>query len=170
MKSLTERAKSIRLAAFDVDGVFTDGRLYFLENGSEMKSFHTLDGYGIKMLRKANIDVAIISGRTSSIVTDRSRNLGITHLYQGEQDKLKALNKIMLQLNLKYSQVSYLGDDLPDLELIQRVGLGMAVPNAVEVVKRYAHGITEKKGGGGAVRELCELILSSKNNHILSKT
>ncbi|WP_426113683.1 3-deoxy-manno-octulosonate-8-phosphatase KdsC [Pseudomonas sp. DSP3-2-2] len=161
---LLQRGKNIKLAIFDVDGVLTDGRLYFLEDGSEFKAFNTLDGQGIKMLIASGVTTAIISGRKTPIVERRASNLGIAHLYQGREDKLVVLDQLLGQLNLSYEQVAYLGDDLPDLPVIRRVGLGMAVANANGFVQQHAHGVTKARGGEGAAREFCELILSAQGN------
>lgn len=161
---LLERGKLIRLAVFDVDGVLTDGRLYFLEDGSEFKTFNTLDGQGIKMLMASGVTIAIISGRTTPVVERRANNLGIPHLFQGREDKLVVLDELIAQLGLSYEQVAYLGDDLPDLPVICRVGLGMAVANAASFVREHAHGITLARGGEGAAREFCELILRAQGN------
>ena len=161
---LLERARPVKLAVFDVDGVLTDGRLNFLEDGSEFKSFSTFDGQGMKMLLASGVTMAIISGRTSPAVERRAKNLGISHLYQGREDKLAVLDELLAQLGLSYEQVAYLGDDLPDLPVIRRVGLGMAVANAASFVREHAHGITEARGGEGAAREFCELILRAQGN------
>ncbi|WP_426140182.1 KdsC family phosphatase [Pseudomonas sp. DWP3-1-2] len=161
---LLQRGKHIKLAVFDVDGVLTDGRLYFLEDGSEFKTFNTLDGQGIKMLIASGIVTAIISGRKTPVVERRANNLGIEHLYQGREDKLVVLDELLARLNLNYEQVAYLGDDLPDLPVIRRVGLGMAVANAADFVRQHAHGVTRVRGGEGAAREFCELILSAQGN------
>ncbi|OCR25451.1 3-deoxy-D-manno-octulosonate 8-phosphate phosphatase [Pseudomonas syringae] len=161
---LLQRGKNIKLAIFDVDGVLTDGRLYFLEDGSEFKTFNTLDGQGIKMLIASGVTTAIISGRKTPIVERRANSLGIAHLYQGREDKLVVLDELLGQLNLSYEQVAYLGDDLPDLPVIRRVGLGMAVANANGFVQQHAHGVTKARGGEGAAREFCELILSAQGN------
>lgn len=161
---LAQRAKTIKLAIFDVDGVMTDGRLYFLADGSEFKTFNTLDGHGIKMLIASGVLTAIISGRTTPVVERRANNLGIQHLYQGREDKLAVLEELLAELGLDYSQAAYLGDDLPDLPVIRRVGLGMAVANANSFVRQQAHGVTSARGGEGAVREFCELILDAQGN------
>jgi len=161
---LAQRAKTIKLAIFDVDGVMTDGRLYFLADGSEFKTFNTLDGHGIKMLIASGVLTAIISGRTTPAVERRANNLGIQHVYQGREDKLAVLEELLAELGLDYSQVAYLGDDLPDLPVIRRVGLGMAVANAHSFVRQHAHGVTSARGGEGAVREFCELILDAQGN------
>ncbi|WP_017904299.1 KdsC family phosphatase [Pseudomonas asplenii] len=161
---LLKRGKNIKLAVFDVDGVLTDGRLYFLEDGSEFKSFSTLDGQGIKMLMAAGVQTAIISGRKTVLVERRARNLGIPHVFQGREDKLVVLDALLAQLGLDYAQVAYLGDDLPDLPVIRRVGLGMAVANAASFVREHAHGVTQARGGEGAAREFCELILRAQDS------
>lgn len=159
---LLERAKRVKLAIFDVDGVLTDGRLYFLEDGSEFKAFNTLDGHGIKMLGQSGVITAIISGRKTPVVERRAKNLGISHLYQGREDKQVALDELLGQLGLEYRDVAYLGDDLPDLPVIRRVGLGMAVANAAPFVREHAAGVTLARGGEGAAREFCELILHAQ--------
>lgn len=163
-RTLLERASRIKLAVFDVDGVLTDGRLYFLEDGSEMKAFNTLDGQGIKMLMATGVATAIISGRTSVATERRARNLGIPHVFQGREDKLTVLDGLVAQLGLSLDQVAHLGDDLPDLPVMRRVGLGMAVANAADFVRKHAHGVTQARGGEGAAREYCELILRAQGN------
>lgn len=159
---LFEQARHVKLAVFDVDGVLTDGRLFFLPDGGEFKTFHTLDGQGIKMLMNSGIATAIITGRNSPIVERRAKDLGINHLYQGREDKLVVLDQLLKTLGLEYAQVAYLGDDLPDLPAIRRVGLGMAVASANEFVKAHAHGVTQTRGGEGAAREFCELIMQAQ--------
>ncbi len=159
MNDLLQRTHTIKLAIFDVDGVLTDGKLYFLVDGSEFKTFNTLDGQGIKMLINSGVRTAIISGRKTPVVERRAQNLGIQHLYQGREDKLDVLDELLGELGLSYEQVAYLGDDLPDLPVIRRVGLGMAVASANEFVREHAHGVTQARGGEGAAREFCELIM-----------
>jgi 3-deoxy-D-manno-octulosonate 8-phosphate phosphatase (KDO 8-P phosphatase) len=161
---LLQRGQAIKLAIFDVDGVLTDGRLYFLADGSEFKTFNTLDGQGIKMLIASGVRTAIISGRSTPIVARRAQNLGIQHLYQGREDKLVVLDELLAELGLNYTDVAYLGDDLPDLPVMRRAGLGMAVANANEFVRQHAHGVTQARGGEGAAREFCELILAAQGN------
>jgi 3-deoxy-D-manno-octulosonate 8-phosphate phosphatase (KDO 8-P phosphatase) len=161
---LHQRAQTIKLAIFDVDGVLTDGRLYFLSDGGEFKSFNTLDGQGIKMLIASGVRTAIISGRSTPVVERRAQNLGIQHLYQGREDKLVVLDELLAELNLKYSQVAFLGDDLPDLPVMRRVGLGMAVASADGFVRQHAHGVTQARGGEGAAREFCELIMRAQGS------
>ncbi len=160
--ALLQRAKAVRLAIFDVDGVLTDGRLYFLADGSEFKTFNTLDGHGIKMLIASGVQTAIISGRSSPVVERRAANLGIQHLIQGREDKLVVMEQLLGELGLGYEEVAYLGDDLPDLPVIRRVGLGMAVASADAFVRQHAHGITSAAGGAGAAREFCELIMRAQ--------
>ncbi|TWH76751.1 3-deoxy-D-manno-octulosonate 8-phosphate phosphatase (KDO 8-P phosphatase) [Azomonas agilis] len=159
---LLTRAKAIRLAIFDVDGVLTDGRLYLLPDGSEFKTFHTLDGQGIKMLIRSGVTTAIISGRHSTAVAQRATALGIHHLYLGHEDKLIVLDELLHKLQLSPEQVAHLGDDLPDLPIIRRVGLGIAVANADAFVRQHAHGVTQARGGEGAAREYCELIMRAQ--------
>lgn len=161
---LLQRARAVKLAIFDVDGVLTDGKLYFLADGSEFKTFNTLDGHGIKMLIASGVSTAIISGRTTPVVERRAMNLGIQHLYQGREDKLDVLNELLGRLGLDYSEVAYLGDDLPDLPVIRRVGLGMAVASADRFVRENAHGVTRACGGEGAAREFCELIMRAQGS------
>ena len=162
MEKLIERAKAIRLAIFDVDGVLTDGRLYFMPDGTEFKSFNTLDGHGIKMLIASGVEVAIISGRQSPLVERRAANLGIRHLIQGREDKLTALAELRETVPVEMREIAFLGDDLPDLPVIRRVGLGMAVATADTFVREHAHGVTRAAGGAGAAREFCELIMRAQ--------
>lgn len=161
---LQQRAQAIKLAIFDVDGVLTDGKLYFLVDGSEFKTFNTLDGHGIKMLIASGVSTAIISGRKTPVVERRAQNLGIQHLYQGREDKLVVLDELLGELGLSYEQVAYLGDDLPDLPVIRRVGLGMAVASADAFVRQHAHAVTRANGGEGAAREFCELIMRAQGS------
>ena len=162
MDKLHERARAIRLAIFDVDGVLTDGRLYFMPDGTEFKSFNTLDGHGIKMLMASGVETAIISGRKSPLVERRAANLGIKHLIQGREDKLTALNELRQIIPVEMHQIAHLGDDLPDLPVMRRVGLGMAVASADGFVREHAHGVTRAVGGAGAAREFCELIMQAQ--------
>lgn len=159
---LIQRAQRVRLAVFDVDGVLTDGRLYFLADGSEFKAFSTLDGQGIKMLMNAGIEIAIITGRCSTVVENRAANLGIRHLTQGREDKRTALDELLQELNMSYTDVAYLGDDLPDLPAIRCVSFGVAVANANAFVRTHATAVTSARGGEGAAREFCEFILAAQ--------
>lgn len=160
-----ERAKSIRLLALDVDGVLTDGRLYFAEDGQEFKTFDTQDGHGIKMLQQAGITCAIITGRTTKLVERRAKNLGIAHLLQGREDKLVALKELTGQLGISLQEVAYVGDDWPDLPAIKASGLGIAVANAHEAVRQHADYVTQLTGGRAAVREVCDLILRAQDRY-----
>jgi len=159
---LVQRARAVRLLVLDVDGVLTDGKLYFLADGGEAKAFSTLDGQGIKMLMNSGVNVAIITGRTSSIVERRAANLGIKHLVQGREDKRTALDELLATLQLSYNQVAYLGDDLPDLAAIRCVALGAAVANANSFVRQHAQAVTVLRGGEGAAREFCEFIMAAQ--------
>lgn len=159
---LIQRARAVKLLVLDVDGVLTDGKLYFLADGSEAKAFSTLDGQGIKMLKNSGVNIAIITGRTSTIVERRAANLGIEHLIQGREDKRVALDELLSTLQLPYDQVAYLGDDLPDLAPIRCVALGVAVANANTFVRQHAQAVTSLRGGEGAARELCEFIMAAQ--------
>ena len=155
-------ASKIRLLALDVDGILTDGRLYFSSNGEELKTFHSLDGHGIKMLQKRKIEVAIITGRTSTILEQRAAELDIVSVYQGVEDKLRSLNAILENQPYTIDEVAYAGDDLPDLIALQAVGLSFSVPNAHPTVKAAVDLITSLNGGSGAVREISDFILESQ--------
>tara|TARA_R110001606_G_scaffold399215_1_gene582132 strand:+ start:23329 stop:23874 length:546 start_codon:yes stop_codon:yes gene_type:complete len=165
---LGRRAAGIRLAIFDVDGVLTDGKLFFMPDGTEFKSFNTLDGHGIKMLMASGVEVAIISGRKSPLVEKRAANLGIKHLIQGREDKLNALSELRAILPFELEQIAFLGDDLPDLPVMRRVGLGVAVATADSFVREHAHCVTGAAGGAGAAREFCEMIMAAQGT--LDKT
>jgi 3-deoxy-D-manno-octulosonate 8-phosphate phosphatase (KDO 8-P phosphatase) len=155
---------AIRLLVLDVDGVLTDGRLYFGPRGEALKVFHVRDGYGIKELRRAGVAVAIISGRRSSMVRTRCRELGIAHLYQGAQDKLAVFKRLCARLRLPPSACACVGDDVPDLPLMRRVALSFAVADAHRAVRRAADVVTRLPGGGGAVREVCDRLIA-RNGH-----
>lgn len=156
------KAKAIKLAIFDVDGVLTDGKLTFSSDGQELKSFSTIDGLGLKLLRQSGVELAIISARTTPAVTQRAHELGIRYLYQNQHDKRQSYAALLEQLKLNHDQVCYTGDDLPDLPLIRQCGLGIAVANACEYVQQHADYITKACGGQGAVREICELIMRAQ--------
>ena len=156
------RAKLIRLIAFDVDGVMTDGGLFLSDSGEEFKRFNTLDGQGIKMLRDSGVEVAIITGRTSACVAMRAKNLGITHVYQGVEDKLDAMLELLKKTNLSQACAAYMGDDVIDLRVMRHVELAISVPEAPQLVRAHAHYVTSRSGGHGAVREACELIMSAQ--------
>lgn len=152
-----------RLAVFDVDGVFTDGRFYLSNEGVESKAFCTQDGFGIRQLVRAGIDVAVISGRSSRAVTLRMAELDVPHVLQGVPDKVLAFEALLAELQLSAGQCVYTGDDVPDLPLLQTVGFAVAVANAVDEVKAACDYTTRAAGGAGAVREICELILQAQD-------
>ena len=154
----------IRLVAFDVDGVFTDGRFYLSDAGIESKSFNTQDGYGIRRLIENDIAVAVISGRESAAVSSRMQELGVTHVIQGCKDKVAALNELAAELGIGMTECAYVGDDIPDLQLLQTVAYAVAVANAVEEVRQQCDYTTTAAGGHGAVREVCELILTAHSD------
>ena len=159
---LKQRLQGIRLVVFDVDGVLTNGSLNFLPDGQEIKSFNTLDGLGIKLLQKASIKTAIITGRSSSQVSMRAKALGIDWLIQGREDKLIALEEIWKESGESAATTAYMGDDLPDLSAITTVAFGAAVPNGHPLVCKEADWCSTRRGGEGAARELCELILQEQ--------
>ena len=162
MHDILSRAARIQVAIFDVDGVMTDGRLYFGNDGNEVKSFHIRDGQGIKLLLNTDIEVAVVSGRRAASVERRMTDLGIRHVRLGIRDKLAVLQELLTQLGLSADQVAYTGDDLIDLAVMRRVGLAIAVQDADPFVKQHAHWHTPSRGGRGAVREVCELLLEAR--------
>jgi len=162
MDTLIERANDVRLVVLDVDGVLTDGRLYFTARGEEMKCFHVRDGAGIVQLLRTNIQVAVISGRDSRAVEKRMSELGVTWIRQGVQDKLAALRELLDILALGPQSVACVGDDSADLPLFEVARLAIAVADAHPSVKSQAHFITQLGGGQGAVREVCDLILEGR--------
>ncbi len=157
--SIIDRARKIKLLILDVDGVLSNGQLFFTNSGEEIKAFNSLDGHGIKMLQNSGVKVAIITGRTSHIVEKRAASLGITILIQGREDKLAALQEIRQEHLFELAEIAHMGDDHPDLPLIKCLGLGISVDNAHWLVKEHAHWISDFKGGEGAVREACDLIM-----------
>lgn len=162
-KEIYIKAKQIKLIIFDVDGVLTDGGIYISDDGSEFKRFNSLDGHGIKMLTEFNIEPAIISARSSKSVEHRMLKLGVKHIYQDQNNKLVAYNKLLKNLSLKPEQIAYMGDDVIDLPVMSKIGLPVAVSNAHELVKERACIVTSNAGGNGAVREVCDLLLKSQN-------
>ena len=162
MHSVIEKAKSIRIVIFDVDGVLTDGTLYFTDSGEEIKAFNSRDGHGMKMLKASGVELAIITARESRSVKLRAENLNITLLYQGEKNKLKAFESLVTKLKLDMSSCAYVGDDLIDLPVMTRCGLSICVPSSPILVKKHAHYVTNSEGGQGAVREVCEMIMRSQ--------
>ncbi|MBA2711342.1 MAG: 3-deoxy-manno-octulosonate-8-phosphatase KdsC [Tatlockia sp.] len=165
MNELLEKAKKLKCLICDVDGVLTDGSLYIDNNGNELKAFNVQDGMGLKLLMSVGIEVAVITTSRNAVIDHRMDQLGIQHYFKGQVDKSAAFNQLKERLNLKNEEIGYIGDDLPDLPIIRQVGFGVAVANAVTQVKEFADWQTEKTGGFGAVREVCDLILSAQNRH-----
>lgn len=159
MNELFEKAKKISCLICDVDGVLSDGLLHIDNHGNELKSFHVQDGMGLKLLMSAGIEVAVITTSRNAVIDHRMQQLGIKHYFKNQVDKRNAYQQLKQTLNLQDEQFAYIGDDLPDLPLIQQVGLGVAVANAVPLVKKYADWQTKANGGAGGVRELCDFIL-----------
>ena len=162
MRDVLDKAAQIQLVIFDVDGVLTDGRLYLGNDGNEYKAFHIRDGHGIRMLLDAGVEVAIISGRRAASVERRMTDLGIRHAYLGVQDKLAAFDSLLVRLGLTAEQVAFVGDDLIDLPVMARVGLAIAVRDADPFVRQHAHWQTPSRGGRGAARDVCELLLEAR--------
>ncbi len=163
MSSALGRLDNIRLVAFDVDGVFTDGRFYLSDDGVETKAFHTQDGYGVRRLLAAGVAVAVISGRTSGAVEKRMAELDVPHVVLGCKDKVAALDGLAADLGIAVSACAFVGDDLPDLALLEHVGFSVAVANAVPELQQYCDYVTHRPGGAGAVREVCDLIVAARS-------
>lgn len=163
MKELIEKAKKIKCVICDVDGVLTDGTLYIDDSGNELKAFHVQDGMGLKLLLAAGIEVAVITTSQNAVIEHRMQQLGIRYFYKGQVEKETAYKKLKASLNLTDEAFAYIGDDLPDLAIIRQVGFGVAVANAVSQVKEFANWHTQKQGGRGAVREVCDFILNAQN-------
>jgi 3-deoxy-D-manno-octulosonate 8-phosphate phosphatase (KDO 8-P phosphatase) len=161
----TERASRVKLMIFDVDGVLTDGGLMFTAEGDTMKSFNSMDGHGAKLLREAGIDTAIITGRQSGIVAVRAKELKITHLYQGVEDKRVAFAQLLAETGVTPEECGYMGDDWPDLAVMLRVGFAAAPANSHPEVIARAHWVSEARGGHGAVREVCDTLLRAQNRY-----
>jgi len=162
MKDIIEKAKKLKLLILDVDGVLTDGRLFFDDKGKEYKCFHARDGHGIKLLRQTGVEVAVISGRKSNSVALRMKSLGVDYVYQGHENKVAAFNEIIKSLSIQPEQAAHAGDDLLDIPIMKRVGLSIAVNDANDAVKEYADWCTKTPGGQGAVREICDFIMQSQ--------
>ena len=158
-------AGQIKLLLLDVDGVLTDGKLYYSNSGEEMKAFNTLDGHGIKMLRENNIQVGIITGRSSELLARRAEELGIDLLYQGQSDKVEALRDALERTDCSPENVAFIGDDFPDLPVMRIVGLGIAVASGHPDLAARAELVTERGGGNGAVREAADFILNAQNRY-----
>jgi 3-deoxy-D-manno-octulosonate 8-phosphate phosphatase (KDO 8-P phosphatase) len=160
-----DRLSQLRLVAFDVDGVFTDGRFYLSDDGTETKAFHTQDGYGIRQLLLSGVAVAVISGRRSAAVEKRMDELGVQHVVLGCKDKVAALGELANSLNIELADCAYVGDDFPDLALLETVGLSVSVANGVAAVQERCDYVTRKPGGFGAVREVCDLVVAARNGN-----
>ena len=161
---LLERARQIKLLALDVDGVLTDGKIYFDSAGNELKAFNTRDGLGMTALQRCGIRLAIITGRQSPMVTQRAAQLNVDYVYQGRVDKLSAYMELLQESGVDDQQVCFAGDDWIDLPVLQRVGLSVTVPAADKEVKSRVHWVTSRAGGDGAVREICDLILVAQGH------
>jgi YrbI family 3-deoxy-D-manno-octulosonate 8-phosphate phosphatase len=161
-----ERARKVRLIAMDVDGVLTDAGMYYTETGDELKKFNTRDGMGVALAREAGLKTAILTGESTQLVARRGAKMRIDHVFIGVTDKLTCMKELLSQLDLTLEQVAYIGDDVNDYELLCHVGLAAAVRDASRLPKSVAHLVTEAKGGEGAVRELCEIILEAQHERV----
>jgi len=161
-RSCLPRAKEIKLLLLDVDGVLTDGSIVYTHSGTEMKSFNTKDGFGIRLLQEAGVEVGIITARSSEAVHRRAQDLKLAHVYQGVRNKIEAFEAILAAQKLSPPEIAYMGDDWLDLPLLTRVGLAATVADAVVEVKEVSHYVSRRAGGRGAVREVCDLIIEAK--------
>ena len=161
-ESATDAAKKIKMLVFDVDGVMTDGSITYDEDGKEYKTFNAKDGHGIVRMNKSGFITAIITARNNGTVKHRAENLNFTELYQGYKFKLPALEELLKKYNLKFENVSYMGDDLPDMCILEKVGLACCPADAVKEVKAACNYISTYNGGKGAVRELCDFVLDAQ--------
>ncbi len=163
MQDILDKAARLKLVIFDVDGVLTDGSLFYGDDGQEYKAFNSRDGHGINMINKHRcVELGIITGRTSKVVEYRVQNLNIQHVYQGKRDKVPAFYELIEKLGVAPEETAYVGDDLVDLPIMSKVGLAIAVGDAHDFVKKHAHWTTPSNGGRGAARDVCELILEAK--------
>jgi 3-deoxy-D-manno-octulosonate 8-phosphate phosphatase (KDO 8-P phosphatase) len=158
-EDIINRAKQIKLLICDIDGVFSDGLIYLGNNGEELKAFNTKDGFGIKALINSGVEVAVITGRHSHIVQQRMTSLTVKHIYQGQENKLQAYQELKTKLGLSDSDIAYIGDDGPDLPVMEQVGFAVAVNDAHPIIRNLSHYTTMLPGGFGAVRELTDLIM-----------
>lgn len=164
MQDIQKKAAQIALVIFDVDGVLTDGSLFLGDDGQEYKAFNSLDGHGMKMLQDSGVNIGIITGRQSEVVRIRMQSLGINHVYQGQRDKLPAYQELKSALGLRDEQIAYVGDDVVDLPVMTRVGLAIAVQGAHALARQHAHWVTSARGGHGAAREVCEMLMEAQGN------
>lgn len=162
--SILKRAAKIQLLILDVDGVLTNGKIYYNDNGTQAKAFYVPDGLGMKMLLRSGVAIAVISGKFSTATKNRLQELGVKHIYLGHENKTAVFAKLVKKLKIQHNAIAYVGDDIPDLPLMQRVGLSIAVKNAQPLVLKTATIVTKNCGGKGAIREICDLILQAQNN------
>jgi 3-deoxy-D-manno-octulosonate 8-phosphate phosphatase (KDO 8-P phosphatase) len=162
MRDILEKAARVRLVIFDVDGVLTDGSLYLGDDGQEYKAFHSRDGHGMAMLQESGVAIGIITGRSSQVVRLRMESLGVRHVHQGQRDKRAAYEQLKTDLGLGDDEVAFVGDDVVDLPVMRRVGLAIAVQDAHPAVKQHAHWQTPSRGGRGAARDVCELLMEAQ--------
>jgi 3-deoxy-D-manno-octulosonate 8-phosphate phosphatase (KDO 8-P phosphatase) len=160
---LEKRLKGIQMLLLDVDGVLTTGEIIYTDSGEQIKIFNVKDGLGIRMLKEAGIQVGVITGRKGKALRHRCQNLGLTLVFDGARDKIKAMKKIAGETGIPLESMAFIGDDLPDLSVMQKAGLAVAVADAHEMIRHIAHVTTRAKGGRGAVREICEAILKAQN-------
>lgn len=163
--AVKRRAARVRIALFDVDGVLTDGRLYYSDSGQEMKAFSVKDGMGLRLLREAGIKCGLVTARKSALVEARARDLQLHYAFQGVRDKLKVVDEVLAELKLGYDELLYMGDDLVDLAVLQRAGLAVSVPDADPLAISAAHYVTTRGAGAGAVREVAELVLRAQGRY-----
>jgi len=159
-------AAAIKLVLFDVDGVLTDGSLFMSDDGQEYKAFYSRDGHGLKMLQHSGVEVGIITGRTSKVVEHRAAELGIKHLFQGSQEKLATYLDLVEKFNLNPQEIAFVGDDVVDLPIMLQTGLAVAVQDAHHLIKQHADWVTPSRGGRGAARELCEMIMYAQGTYL----
>ncbi len=164
-EKLVEKARTVKLLLLDVDGVLSDGKLYFSNTGEEIKCFNTLDGHGIKMLRKSGVEVGIITGRQSAIVEKRAKDLGIQLLIQGREDKFTALEEMLVNFPCELNDIAFLGDDYPDLSVMCKIGLSLSVANAHPEVASRSVWQSTLTGGNGAVRQACDFIMQAQGTY-----
>jgi 3-deoxy-D-manno-octulosonate 8-phosphate phosphatase (KDO 8-P phosphatase) len=162
VEDVLQRARQVRVVVFDVDGVLTDGSLFFGDDGQEYKAFYSRDGHGMKMLQRSGVEIGVITGRTSQVVLHRMANLGVSRVYQGQIEKLPSFLSLLEDLDLEPGQAAFVGDDVVDLPVMRRVGLAIAVQDAHPLVKEHAHWCTGRPGGRGAARDVCEFIMETQ--------
>ncbi len=163
--AVLKAAADIKLVLFDVDGVLTDGSLFISDDGQEFKAFYSRDGHGLKMLQRSGVEVGIITGRNSKVVSHRAAELGVKHLFQGAQDKLATYLSLVGEFNLDAKAIAFIGDDVVDLPVMLQTGLAVAVQDAHPIIKQHAHWVTPSRGGRGAARELCEMIMYAQGTY-----